>query len=224
MNILTQNAKMKKSSQNGIDVYNFGIPAFLSETGLKTCPQAGACVSGCYARSGTYRFKNSINAYEERLKLTQNKSFIDIMSAEVNLKYLKSQAKGNKCLIRIHDSGDFYSEKYAMDWFLIMEQNPNVSFYAYTKMVQMFEQLADLNFRQSNFRLIYSYGGKQDSQIDTNRHWHSKVFQNEIDLLNAGYTDATQDDLIAALGPNKRIGLIYHGVKGYNKTAWNKVS
>jgi len=223
MNILTQNAKMKKSSQNGIDVYNFGIPAFLSETGLKTCPKAGQCATGCYARSGTYRFGNVKNAYEERLKLTQNENFIDVMVAEINAKLTRSIMRNNKCIIRIHDSGDFYSNKYAMDWMLIMEQCLNVRFYAYTKMVSQFETLADLNFRQSNFRLIYSYGGLEDSLIDTNRHWHSKVFQDEKSLIEAGYVDATQDDMVAALGDSKRIGLIYHGSKNYANTGWKKV-
>jgi len=223
MNILTQNAKMKKSSQNGIDVYNFGIPAFLSETGLKTCPMAGVCATGCYARSGTYRFGNVKNAYEERLKFTQSEFFIPRLVNEVQAKYMKALDKGHQCIIRIHDSGDFYSNKYAMDWMLIMKQCPDVRFYAYTKMVSQFETLADLNFRQSNFRLIYSMGGLEDSQIDTDRHWHSKVFQDEASLIEAGYADATQDDMVAALGVSKRIGLIYHGSKNYTNTRWSKV-
>lgn len=222
MNILTQNGKMKKSSKNGIDVYNFGIPAFLSQSGIKTCPQAGVCATGCYARSGTYRFGNVVNAYEERLKLTQSESFIDTLVAAIRLKSIQATSKGNQCLIRIHDAGDFYSERYAMDWYLIMEQLPNVKFYAYTKMVHMFENLKDLNFRQSNLKLIYSFGGKQDSLIDTAKHCHSKVFDSEASLIEAGYTDATQDDMVAAIGPSLKIGLVYHGVKSYKNTSWAK--
>jgi hypothetical protein len=223
MNILTQNAKMKKSSQNGIDVYNFGIPAFQSKTGLKTCPMAGNCANGCYAQNGTYRFGNVVNAYEARLELTQNESFVDIMSAEITLKYLKSKAKGNQCVIRIHDSGDFYSKEYAVAWIEIIERHPMVQFYAYTKMVQLFEAIQDENFRPKNFRIIYSYGGKQDSQIDTNRHYHSKVFQSEAELLASGYVNATNDDLITALGTSKKIGLVYHGQRKFEKTNWAKV-
>jgi hypothetical protein len=222
--ILTQNGKMRKSSQNGIDVYNFGIPAFQSETGLKTCPNARQCATGCYARSGTYRFGNVVNAYENRLKLTQNENFIDVMVAEINAKLTRSIMRNNKCIIRIHDSGDFYNKDYAMSWIEIIEANPNVSFYAYTKMVRMWEMIQDENFRPKNFRLIYSFGGLEDSHINTNRHFHSKVFQDEASLIEAGYTDATQDDMVAALGVSKRIGLIYHGSKKYANTAWSKVS
>ena len=224
MNILTQNGKMKKSSQNGIDVFNFGIPAFQSNIGLKTCPNAGVCATGCYARSGTYRFGNVINAYEFRLKLTQDENFAKLLISEINAKLIRSKMKGNECLIRIHDSGDFYSKDYAMSWIEIVEACPDVRFYAYTKMVSLFETLADENFRPKNLRMIYSYGGLQDSQIDTARHFHSKVFQNETDLISQGYSDASNDDLVAALGPNKRIGLIYHGVKGYDKTLWKRAN
>lgn len=224
MNILTQNGKMKKSSQNGIDVFNFGIPAFKSETGLITCPNARQCVSGCYARSGTYRFKNVVNAYEERLKLTQDPSFIETMIAAIRLKSIQSHAKGNQCLIRIHDSGDFYSEAYLDAWCTIMRRCTDVKFYAYTKMVQMCNKYMFHNNTPTNLRLIYSFGGSEDSYIDTVNHFHSKVFQSETELLARGYVDASQDDLIAALGSSLRIGLVYHGVKSYEKTNWNKVS
>lgn len=220
MQILTQNGKMKKSSHNEIEVYNFGIPAFQSNTGLKTCPKAGLCAIGCYARSGTYRFKNVVNAYENRLQLTQNENFVDLLLADLHLKVIQAKSKNKTCLIRIHDSGDFYSEPYWDKWRTIMTQRPDVRFYAYTKMVQFFKSRNDT---PPNFRLIYSYGGLDDSHIDTAKDFHSRVFQSETELLALGYSDASNDDLIAALGPNPKIGLIYHGLKKFDNTGWNKV-
>lgn len=220
MNILTQNGKMRKSSQNGIDIFNFGIPAFQSRTGLQTCPNARQCAVGCYARSGTYRFGNVVNAYEERLNLTQQPEFSLIMIHEIASKSLKSKAKGNKCLIRIHDSGDFYNETYLNEWLKVIQASPSTHFYAYTKMVQMLQRIKPIQ----NFTVIYSLGGSEDSHIDTSIHRHSRVFENETDLLDAGYTDATQDDTVAALGPNPKIGLVYHGTKHYKNTTWSKVS
>lgn len=228
MTLLTQNDKMKKTSKiNGINLFNFGIPAFQSETGFKTCPNAKNCVSGCYARSGTYRFKNTINAYDTRLKLTQLPlEFVPLMIADISLKVLQSNYKGLKTVIRIHDSGDFYSKNYAMSWFEIMahfKTDQNVSFYAYTKMVSLFETFKNEYLIPSNFRAIYSYGGFEDSQIDTVNHRHSKVFQNETELLAAGYVNATGDDM-QAIGQNNKVGLVYHGVKSYKNTQWNKVA
>lgn len=221
--ILTQNGKMRKSSKDGIDVYNFGIPAFQSETGLKTCPNASKCAIGCYARSGTYNFSNVKNAYENRLKLTQSDDFVNLMVAEIRLKYIKSQVKGNKCLIRIHDSGDFYSDEYIFKWLNIIKQCIGVQFYAYTKMVTRFNELQYSGHIPTNFRLIYSFGGTQDKYIDVENHIHSKVFETIEDLTKQGYIDGTQDDMIAALGKHNKIGLVYHGQKSYKNTTWSKV-
>jgi len=226
MNILTQNAKMKLSSKNGIDVYNFGIPAFKSVTGLITCPNAKQCATGCYARSGTYRFSNVVNAYEKRLELTQNKNFIEIMVAEIKAKSIQSTSKDRRCIIRIHDSGDFYNERYLNDWIDIIKGSPNTTFYAYTKMVHLFKNYTYGGFKTipKNLVVIYSYGGKDDALIDTNTDRHSRVFENESDLLKLGYIDATHDDMIAALSPSNKIGLVYHGNKNYSNTSWSKVS
>ncbi len=220
MNILSQNGKMKKSSQNGIHIYNFGIPAFSSSTGLKTCPNAGICASGCYARSGAYRFSNVARVYEERLKLTRSEEFVDTMIAEIRLKEIHAKSKNSTCLIRIHDSGDFYSAPYWDKWSFIMRFLPDTKFYAYTKMIQFFKSQTEI---PHNFTLIYSFGGLQDRLIDLQTDRHSRVFQNETDLLASGYIDASQDDLLA-LTPNPKIGLVYHGTKKYTNTQWNKTA
>ena len=57
--------------------------------------------------------------------------------------------------------------------------------------------------------MIYSEGSKVDFMIDDKMHRHAKIFNNVDDLLNAGYINASDDDLLA-LTPNKKIGLIFH--------------
>ena len=222
MGLLTQNSKMKKSSQNGITVVNWTIPAFQDSKGFKTCPNAGACAAGCYARSGTYRFSGSIKAHEAKLKLSQSDTFVIEMIKEIYTWLEKKSVKTLK--VRIHDAGDFYSVEYLDKWTKIMNHfsgSNRVSFYAYTKQVQLFKSSLGL---PSNFRAVFSYGGKQDSMIDVNKDFHSRVFES-IEALNAaGYTDGTQDDMIASDGLNKKIGLVYHGAKNYSNTSWNKAA
>jgi len=217
--VFTQNAKMKRSSENGLHLYNFGIPAFRSRTGLKTCPQAGVCASGCYAKSGAYVWSTVARAYENRLALTRTKGFEEVVNFEI-AKLLKKH-KTDILLLRIHDSGDFYSKEYQLAWYDIASQwlnEPRVYLYAYTKMVK---QSNDLKSHQPrNFRLIYSYGGKQDSMIQPETDFHSRVFESIDDLNDAGYVDGTHDDSVAALGGNPRIGLVYHGIKSYKNTLW----
>lgn len=212
MTLLTQNTKMRKSKDKR--TFNFGIPAFQSASGFKTCPNAAACAKGCYARSGAYRFSNVAKAFEERLAFTQKpvKAFVKGMSAEI--KRVRAER------VRIHDSGDFYSQEYLYKWVRVMQENPNVQFYAYTKQVSLFK--ANLIRLPENFTLIFSYGGKQDKLIDQSKDRHSRVFETLEELEAAGYANAMDDDAVA-LGSNPKIGLVYHGSKNFQNTDWSKV-
>jgi hypothetical protein len=219
--VFTQNAKMKRSSSNGVHLYNFGIPAFQSKTGLRTCPQAGVCATGCYAKQGTYIWNTVAQAYENRLALTRTKGFDEVIHFQI-AKLLKKHKTG-LILLRIHDSGDFYSESYQLTWYNIAKawlHEPRVKFYAYTKMVEQSNRLA--SDKPSNFRLVYSYGGKQDNLIKPDVNFNSRVFEDLSQLKTAKYVDGTHDDTVAALGDNFNIGLVYHGVKSYKNTLWNK--
>lgn len=217
MKVLTQNKKMKNSSLDGLTVFNFGIPAFKSKTGLMTCPQAGKCSAGCYAKSGAYLWGAVKNAYEKRLELTRSKDFKKVMHDEIEKLLDKKSVK--KLVIRIHDSGDFYNAEYLANWLTIIAAFPQVEFYAYTKMIMLFKG----RFLPKNFRVIFSFGGKQDSLIDVENHFHSRVFESIEELEAAGYVDSSFDDMIAAFGASKKIGLVYHGAKSFENTLWGKV-
>jgi hypothetical protein len=224
MKLLVQNTKMKKSSINGMTVVNWTIPAFMSSTGLKTCPNAGMCAGGCYARSGTYAFGNVKSAHEAKLALTQLDSFSSEMIAEIDTWLKKKSVKHLK--IRIHDAGDFYSAEYLNKWLSIMThfiKDSRVSFYAYTKQVAMFKQFKALLLIPNTFTVIYSFGGKQDASINAETDRHARVFESLDELQAAGYSDGTENDLVAASGTSNKIGLVYHGAKNYTNTAWNKV-
>jgi hypothetical protein len=215
--LLTQNKKIKSSSTDSLTVYNFGIPAFKSETGIFTCLMAGVCVAGCYAKSGAYVWGNVKQAYEKRLAASLKDDFVDIMSIDIRLILAKKSTKN--LVIRIHDSGDFYSLEYFGKWFQIMNRFPQVKFYAYTKMVEMFKG----RFLPSNFTLIFSLGGKQDALIDQVTDRHSRVFETVEELELAGYVNASHDDMLA-LTQNGKVGLVYHGAKSFKNTSWGKVA
>jgi hypothetical protein len=217
--MLTQNAKIKKSSNKETIIYNIGIPAWRSESGLNTCPQATHCVAGCYARQGTYQFPVVKRARENMLSATRTKGFIEAVSFE--LSGIVRRKPNTSILVRVHDSGDFYSETYQRNWYTIAASNPEVHFYAYTKCVT--QSLLLNHVQPVNFRLIYSLGGAQDNLIDRDHMFHARVFKSMVDLNSAGYIDGTENDLVAAIGDCNKIGLCYHGTKQYNKTTWSKV-
>lgn len=203
----SQNEKYKR-------IYNFTIPAFQTKTGFKTCPNAGICATGCYARSGAYMFSNVYKKHMSNLETTKQPNFKDL----VNLELIHIKAD----LIRVHDSGDFYSSEYFLDWLRIATANPNIQFYAYTKMIGMVKAAQTIGIVPNNFTIIFSLGGKQDELIDQTKDRHSKVFNNIKDLEDQGYIDTSHDDTLA-LGSNPKIGLVYHGVKSYTNTAWSSV-
>lgn len=217
MKLLVQNQKIKNSSTSKALVYNFGIPALKSADGTFTCPNASKCVIGCYAKSGAYLFSNVARAYEERYQLSLTDDFSALISAELSKIVQSRKALSKAVFVRIHDSGDFYSKAYFEKWRSVMTAFPSVHFYAYTKIVSQFKAL-DL---PDNFTVIFSLGGKQDSLIDQKNDRHSKVFESESALKKAGYTDCSHDDLKAIKA--KKVGLVYHGAKNYENTAWNKI-
>jgi hypothetical protein len=201
MNLLTQNSKLKKTSKElGVRVFNFGIPAYKSASGKLTCPMADACVKFCYAKKGAYIWSNVKPAFEKRYELTKTDDFVNKMYEEI--------VKKKPDYVRVHDSGDYYSKKYLDKWIDIALLFPEVKFYSYTNMIQMFLDV-DL---PSNFDVIFSDSGKQKHLINERKHRHTKIFSTHSDLLLAGYTDASSIDLMATKWFNKtnKVGLIYH--------------
>ena len=201
MELLTQNSKLKKTSKElGVRVFNFGIPAYKSASGKLTCPMADACVKFCYAKKGAYIWSNVKPAFEKRYELTKTDDFVNKMYEEI--------VKKKPDYVRVHDSGDYYSKKYLDKWIDIALLFPEVKFYSYTNMIQMFLDV-DL---PSNFDVIFSDSGKQKHLINERKHRHTKIFSTHSDLLLAGYTDASSIDLMATKWFNKtnKVGLIYH--------------
>lgn len=209
--LLVKNSKIANSNDNNNTVYNFGIPAHRAQSGLKTCPMAGQCAIGCYAKQGPYAWDNVKAAYEARLAITLQADFVALMIEAIATKFKTAIKKNKQLIIRIHDSGDFYNIEYVNKWLSIINAYPSVKFYAYTKMIPIFKRLKANNMIPSNLVIIYSEGGLADHLIqDTDRH--AKVFESLEDLLAAGYTDTTENDL-NAIGPNHKVGLVYHGAK-----------
>ena len=201
MELLTQNSKLKKTSKElGVRVFNFGIPAYKSASGKLTCPMADACVKFCYAKKGAYIWSNVKPAFEKRYELTKTDDFVNKMYEEI--------VKKKPDYVRVHDSGDYYSKKYLDKWIDIALLFPEVKFYSYTNMIQMFLDV-DL---PSNFDVIFSDSGKQKHLINERKHRHTKIFSTHSDLLLAGYTDASSIDLMATKWFNKtnKVGLVFH--------------
>jgi hypothetical protein len=107
--------------------------------------------------------------------------------------------------LRIHDSGDFYSNEYIAKWVEIIQTVKNKFFYAYTKSLNL--NLSAI-YTLPNALIIQSEGGKFDHLIDYERP-HAKIFLSQESMLKSGYIDATTSD-VQAISSHK-IGLLVHG-------------
>lgn len=210
MNLLTQNSDLKKTG-----IYGWTLPAHFvtlsNGVRFNTCPNAGVCGAMCYAKNGTYQFSNVKKAHLEKLELVLNdpNKWFDLMNSELkNKKYI------NK-FIRVHDGGDFYSEDYAKMWLLIAKKNTQITFYSYTKEVDLFKNKI-VNLIPENFIVIYSFGGKQDNLIDRENDRHSDVFTDYNKMIELGYNDIKDDDKLAAIG-SKKVGLFRNNIKHFIK-------
>lgn len=203
MNLLTQNSKLKKTSKAvGLKVMNFGIPALVDpDSGRRTCPFAGSCAKFCYAQKGAYTWSNVKPAFIRRYEATKCDDFVDVMIAEVK------RTKAD--MIRVHDSGDYYSREYIEKWFAIARALPHVRFYSYTKSVPLFLGRDDI---PPNYDIIFSEGGTRDHLIDTAKHRHARIFDTYDDMNAAGYVDAMASDVMATkwFNDSNKVGLVFH--------------
>jgi hypothetical protein len=72
-------------------------------------------------------------------------------------------SQSQKDLIRVHESGDFWTENYMRAWMMVAQSRPQQTFYAYTKSLGMWYNLRDII--PSNFYLTASSGGTLDYLI-----------------------------------------------------------
>ena len=222
-------------------IFTWSLPALaaklLDGSNFLTCPNAGSCAQLCYARSGTYNFSNVKRAHVKNLELILDDlegwkqsimteltgkrymptgdevPFFKLLDWNTLTDYQKTWAEHGGKAIRIHDSGDFFSREYFEAWVEIAKKTPWALFYAYTKEVSMTKEFT----LPDNFVLIYSMGGKQDELINVDKDRHAEVFPSMEALVEAGYTDQEDCDILAALLPTPKIGIVVNNIKHLKK-------
>ena len=238
MDLLRQNSELRRDR-----VWNWTLPAWyvrLEGKIFKTCPNAGVCAQFCYARNGTYLFSNVQAAHLANLELARDRpeEFLDRISKELRHRAFRWtgrprafsesaplvrdawsinwRLKGGAA-VRIHDSGDFFSENYYRIWIEIARRFPRVLFYAYTKEVSMTKRLFADGSQPRNLRIIFSKGGLEDHLIDDEVDRHADVFPSLEALEAAGYTDQAESDLLAVMLETNRIGIVANNISHFRK-------
>jgi hypothetical protein len=115
----------------------------------KSCLNCKECYKTCYARKAYRQYPNVKISWNYNLELAKNEPE-KLFNSIVN--QLKSTKKN---IIRIHSSGDFFSQDYIDLWEKIIKSFPDKRFYVYTKVNKLldFSNIRKLN----NFNLIKSF-------------------------------------------------------------------
>lgn len=116
MNYLTQG-----NWETGPEVYLFNLPID------KTCRPTAWCQKNCYGKKGNYaRFKRGIAlALEKRYELSLSDEFAETITKEIGRRKIS--------LVRVHVTGDFYSDEYVRKWIRIAANCPQTLFRTTTK-------------------------------------------------------------------------------------------
>jgi len=114
-----ENSKLKQQ-------YIFNLPVSKKICG-RECP-------GCYALKAQIRFPNTVIPYREaRYDASLQDDFVDLVVTEL------SSSRRSARAVRIHESGEFYSQEYIEKWLAIATRLPDFNFYAFTKRIKDFE-------------------------------------------------------------------------------------
>lgn len=138
--------RLKNGNSKLHNVWIFDLPA------IESCLNCSACKSTCYSVRAQQRFPNTRNWRAENYNLAKNDPLI--LNCMLYQQLEKIDKKENQ-VVRIHSSGDFFSQSYINFWQAIIFSFDEINFYAYTKVNEIldFSRMGKLK----NFNLIPSF-------------------------------------------------------------------
>jgi hypothetical protein len=198
----------------------FNLPAGRTCPGAKDC-KAWVSVDGndkrkivdgpdtefrCFAASSEVLFPAVFNSRKSNLdqvvQALKDKDAIGLVTDSIAFKRTKKVT-----MVRIHESGDFFSKEYFVLWCIIAEQHPELKFYAYTKSLKIVHEMRA--HIPANLYITASYGGQHDDMIDAGMFpRYAKVFKTEAEAAAEGLEVDHDDSHCFGDGP---FALLVHG-------------
>jgi hypothetical protein len=180
--------------------------AVVDANGKRSIQDGKETIFRCFAASQETQYDAVYNNRADNLTMIvdalQSGSAVDLINKSIQFHRTKKTE-----LVRIHESGDFFSGVYLDAWLEVARQNPDLKFYCYSKSLQLFYCLP----LPSNFYMTASYGGKWDKMIDDGLFpRYSKVVADdaEAELLGLG---VDHDD--SSCFGDKPFALLVHGTQ-----------
>lgn len=202
------NAKLDKT------ILTFSLPAG------HTCPGALLCLSRankttgkltdgkstkfrCFAASQECVYTNT------RSSRWENRNMLAACRTASKMRDLILRSlSGSAQMVRIHVSGDFFSQAYFDAWLGVAKSRPETVFYAYTKSLPFW--LSRIEDIPDNFRLTASRGGRHDDLIDKHDLVCAEVVFSVEEAERKGL-EIDHDDSHAYSPDRKSFALLLHG-------------
>lgn len=176
----------KKKTFYPFPVWEFNLPAGHS------CPFAKACKLCVDRETG----KQTYTGTEYRCYAGSAERFPGVRKSR--WENFEAMLKGEPIILpkeithlRIHSSGDFFSQDYFDKWLQVARDNPNVKFWAFTKSIRFW--VARLGQIPENFTLQASYGSIDDDLIEKYHLKFAKVFKDKEEAIRSGLPIDTND-------------------------------
>jgi hypothetical protein len=146
------------------------------------------CRKRCFAQKNQY-FSSVLASRERNLEETKKDSFVKDMIKHFEYYLQSAKTVEKKIFVRIHTSGDFYSEEYLDKWYRIASHfkgNEKILFQAYTKSIEYVwnwivgdedeqsinEEEVEEALEELNIHLVYSIWKDTDEEdIEIAKDW-----------------------------------------------------
>jgi hypothetical protein len=208
-----------------VGIYTFSLPAGWFCPFAQDCKSRANRVTGritdgphtlfrCFAASGEARGKSVRQARWHNAELLKGKSKDEMVA--LILDSLTPFAG----YVRLHVSGDFFSQDYFDAWVEIARQRPGTRFYGYTKSLPFWVKRK--HELPTNFILTASMGGTHDRLIEEHGLRYARVVFSEQEAADLGLEIDHDDSHAMSDGPS--FTLLIHGTQPLGSEAAKAVS
>lgn len=214
------NSKISKA------IVTFSLPAghscpFAKECLSKANVLTGKIVDGkhcqfrCFAASQEALYPGVRNQRWHNFNLLKRAKTVENMGT-----LIQESLPANAHHVRIHVSGDYFTEAYFLAWLNVALNNPTKSFYGYTKALPYVVKYKKVI--PSNFRLTCSKGGTHDHLIKQYNLKFAEVVLS-VEEANEKGLRIDHDDGLAMYG-DKSFALLIHGTQAKDSPASKALS
>jgi hypothetical protein len=216
--MINNNTTLKFGSGNAklsTGIATFSLPAghscpFAKECLSKADKLTGKIIDGkhcqfrCFAASQECAYPSVRRSRWHNFEILRNESKVEKLTNLIQASLPRGYA-----YVRVHVSGDFWSEKYFLAWLNVAMSNPLVTFYGYTKATPFLVEFG--KYLPRNFRFTASKGGTCDNLIGKHKLRSAEVVFSVKEAEQKGLQIDHDDS--HAITAEKSFALLIHGTQ-----------